>query len=350
MDVPDGPFCCRCGAKQEQQSRTSRRRGNGQGSVYKRGKHWEAQQTRYRNGERIVERKSGFNTKKEALAWLLVPRKPDSNITFKQLYNEWNPTHYPSITEKREQILKSAFESCKDLHNELWSDIGIKEMQAVVDAMPNKYYPRKNVKALFSALGEYAIINGWADKSFAEYVKLPPEPIPQKTPFSTKEVSLLWEHYNKTKNIYTGAILIMIYTGMRYGEISTVKPENIHVDEGYMTGGIKTAESKAGEIIIIDLIKPLIKDILLSGALPKVTNTAFRKHFDRALKDAGCSEHTPHECRHSTATLLAEAGIQPAIIQAIMRHTKYSQSAEYTHIGRKAKIDSLNSITHLLHT
>ena len=39
---------------------------------------------------------------------------------------------------------------------------------------------------------------------------------------------------------------------------------------------------------------------------------------------------------------LAKKGVQPAIIQAIMRHTKYSQSAEYTHIDRQTKIDALN--------
>ena len=66
--------------------------------------------------------------------------------------------------------------------------------------------------------------------------------------------------------------------------------------------------------------------------------------FDRLLEDLGIQPHTPHECRHSTATLLAEAGVQPAIIQSVMRHTRYSQSAEYTHIGRKAKIDALNVI------
>ena len=34
-DVPDGPYCLRCGAKQAAAARNTKSRGNGQGSVYR---------------------------------------------------------------------------------------------------------------------------------------------------------------------------------------------------------------------------------------------------------------------------------------------------------------------------
>lgn len=341
-EVPDGAFCIECGTKQDIE-RNSRRRGKGEGSVYKRGKSWYACHTTYRNGKRILNKKGGFTTKKAALEWLAVPDKPTGpTITFKQLYDEWSPTHYPSITRKRELILINAFNSCPMLHDEYWRDIGVKEMQAAVDALdPEKYYPKKNLKALFAAMSEYAVIAGYADKTFAQYIKLPPEPVPEKTPFTEDEVQRLWNDY-KAGNEFTGAILIMIYTGMRYGELVNVRPEDIHLDEGYMKGGIKTAAGKAGEILIIDEIKPLVKQLMMDEQLKEFSNVTFAKKFNKALARAGCGKHTPHECRHTTATLLAKKGVQPAIIQAIMRHTKYSQSAEYTHIDRQTKIDALN--------
>lgn len=344
-EVPDGKFCLECGTKQEEPTRTPKRRGNGQGSAYKRGKTWTAARTRYRNGLRIVEKKGGFTTKKAALEWLAVEEAPTaSKITFKQLYDEWSPTHYPNVTKKRRLILEGAYSSCAALHSEYWKDIGIKEMQAVVNSMPENYYPRKNVKSLLNALGEYAIVTGRSDKTFAQYIKLPPEPIPEKTPFTLEEVDLLWADYNSGHD-FTGTILIMLYTGMRCGEMMKMNPANIHLDEGYMMGGSKTAAGRAGEIIIIDLIKPLVDKLLLNGGLERTSDTAYRKKFDAALKRAGCRPHTPHECRHTTATLLAKAGVQPAIIQSIMRHTKYSQSAEYTHIDRSTKLAALNQLT-----
>ena len=350
-ELPDNAvYCHQCGVKQTVPQRSPKRRGNGQGTAYKRGKTWTAQNTKYRNGKRYVSTKGGFATKKAALEWLAQPNKYNSEtITFEQLYNEWSPTHYPTITKKRKQILVAAYKCCAALHSEYWHEIGLKEMQAAVDALPDKYYPRKNLKALFSAMGEYAIIAGYADKSLAKHIKLPPEPIPSKKAFTENDIAALWKDY-EAGNDFTGAILIMIFTGMRYGELVSIKPENIHFEESYMMGGIKTRESRAGEIILIDEIKPLVQKLMLDGRLKEMSDTTFKKYFNAALERAGIEPHTPHECRHSTATLLAKHGVQPAIIQAIMRHTKYQQTAEYTHIDRKTKLDAINSITNKLPT
>ena len=342
-EVPDGAFCLMCGTKQEIEH-ASRRRGNGEGYAYKRGKTWTGCHTTYRNGQRFTKTKGGFPTKKAALEWLAAPQKPTaSTITFQELYEEWSPTHFPTITKKRTQILEAAYRRCSSLYAEYWKDVGLKEMQTLVDSLPDQYYNKKNLKSLFAAMGEYAIIAGYSEKTFAQYIKLPPEPTPDKVPFTEDEVRKLWDDY-KAGNAFTGAILIMIYTGMRYGELVNVRPEDIHLDEGYMKGGIKTAAGKAGEILIIDEIKPIVKQLMMDEQLKEFSNVTFAKKFNKALERAGCAKHTPHECRHTTATLLAKKGVQPAIIQSIMRHTKYSQSAEYTHIDRQTKIDALNTM------
>ncbi|MFR8294834.1 MAG: hypothetical protein ACLVAU_11750 [Ruminococcus sp.] len=36
----------------------------------------------------------------------------------------------------------------------------------------------------------------------------------------------------------------MIYTGFRIGEVFTILKENVHLDEGYIIGGIKTEAGK----------------------------------------------------------------------------------------------------------
>jgi hypothetical protein len=57
--------------------------------------------------------------------------------------------------------------------------------------------------------------------------------------------------------------------------------------------------------------------------------------------------YTIHECRHTTATALAKAGAQPAVIAEIMRHTSYSQTLEYAHIDRETKIKAITPALHL---
>lgn len=63
---------------------------------------------------------------------------------------------------------------------------------------------------------------------------------------------------NKLKKI-TDLTLIMLYSGMRSGEIRTIKKENIFLDKNYMIGGIKT---DAGINRIIP-IHPKIKELII---------------------------------------------------------------------------------------
>ena len=103
-EIPEeSKFCNYCGAKQEY-TRSAKKRGNGQGSVFKlpNGKY-KAMVTvgYYTNAEGKQRRKTHsqvFSTKKEAISAL--PRllsepvkKQKKTITFKELYDKWHPTH-----------------------------------------------------------------------------------------------------------------------------------------------------------------------------------------------------------------------------------------------------------------
>lgn len=198
-------------------------------------------------------------------------------------------------------------------------------------------------------MSQFAIVEGYSDVNYAVHIKLPPREKPHKEPFSEEEIQALWKDY-EAGNEFTGAILIMIYTGMRYGEISSVKSENIHMDESYLLGGIKSEAGKEGEILLLDEIKPLVQKLMIDSSLGSMSDTSFRKKFDAALKRAGCRQHTIHECRHTCATLLAKRGVQAAVITDIMRHASYSQTLDYTHIDRQTKLNALKSITYGLHT
>ena len=79
--VPDGLFCCQCGADQRPKKRNPRRRGNGTGSIIKRGKTYTAISpgTSYvithEDGKKSLKRnrswKGGFKTKAEANEYLV---------------------------------------------------------------------------------------------------------------------------------------------------------------------------------------------------------------------------------------------------------------------------------------
>jgi uncharacterized Zn finger protein (UPF0148 family) len=74
--LPDGAlFCPMCGKKQASVDRKATKRGNGTGTVYKRGSSWVAEITKgYREEDgkltRVKAKKCGFRTKREALEYI----------------------------------------------------------------------------------------------------------------------------------------------------------------------------------------------------------------------------------------------------------------------------------------
>ena len=52
----------------------------------------------------------------------------------------------------------------------------------------------------------------------------------------------------------------MIYTGLRPTELLEIQTENVHLDEKYMVGGMKTEAGKDRIIPLNDKIIPLVKN------------------------------------------------------------------------------------------
>lgn len=345
QQIPDGSIYCNyCGKKQEP-SHTRRRRSNGEGTVYLRGSTYTAKHTIYRNGSQITRTKGGFKTRKEAYAWLasstVLETRPE-RITFRQLYEKWSKKHYENITPKKATAYKAAYRTAAILNHYFWDEISLEMMQDAVDRALNTYNQRKIVKLVLHMMEDYANINGYGERHITQYIKLPAQTKPNRTAFTKEEIKNLfkgWEHGDR----WAGIILIMIYTGMRYGEISTVDPDNIHLDQNYLIGGIKTEAGKLGEIILLDEIKPIVQKLMIPNTIGSVSTTTFTKHFKECLARNGCREHTSHECRHTTASLLAEAGTNGMIIKDILRHSSYAQAEPYTHTTRAEKIRALKT-------
>ena len=352
VELPDGAvYCHMCGTKQEIPAKNPKTRGNGQGSVYKRNDMknptWIAIHTIIRDGKRYTKSKSGFAKKKDAYKWLAensvldVKKEP---VTLGRIYDEWSAMHLEKISDHKSRDYQSAYDRClKHLAPYAWDDITLQMFQEAVNKAKDTHYSRKMVKTVCNQLESHAIKNGYTTRRVTTYLEIPPIVKPDKKPFTKDEIKKLFKAYNSGDS-FAGIILIMIYTGMRYGEISTIKPENIHLKEHYLMGGIKTEAGKLGEILIVDKIVPLVKKLMLpTNQASGMSDTSFRKKFNQTLADAGCSPHSTHECRHTTATVLAESGVQPAIIKEIMRHENYQQTLAYTHIDRESKLKVITS-------
>ena len=70
------------------------------------------------------------------------------------------------------------------------------------------------------------------------------------------------------------------------------------------------------------------------------------KHYKKALDTAGVRYLPPHCCRHTFATHLFMAGVNPKIVQKLMGHTDYALTANvYTHVNQNDLRDGIIQMT-----
>lgn len=342
-EIPDSSmFCNYCGKAQERKP-VHRKRANGEGSVYWNGYSYTACHSTWRNGSRIRNTQSGFKTKADAKLWLAnnTAVKPTAEkMTVGQTHTEWERYHLDNISEKKAQNYKSVWKYFKSIEALYWDELTVAMLQDCVNKSKDSHSTRKVLKTVIGSVESYAVKNGLTTRKLASYIEIPSAVKPDKKAFTDAEIKRVWADY-ENGNSFAGAVLIMLYTGMRFGEISTIQPKNIHLKDGYMMGGIKTDLGRTGEILIIDKIKPIVRDHMQFKNEYALSSEGFRKKFNQV---DGCQGHTPHECRHTTATLLASMNVAPAVISAIMRHTNYQQTLEYTHITREEKLKAMTNL------
>lgn len=331
------------------------KRANGQGSVYKaKSGHWRAAITiGYKideNGkkQRIVKTKTGFTKKTEALAYLNElrnqPINVDIGISFKALYDLWSVSHFERVSNDTSNGYKAAYRHCESLCNISFVNLKTADLQAVVDKCEKGRRSKGDIKSLFNNMYKYAIENDYLNKNYAEYIKLPPKEKSSHDAFTVAERNALWKDFDTTGDIFTAQVLMMIYMGLRFGEFSTITKDNVHLDERYIIGGIKTDAGRNRTIPIAEIIYPLVEmnfnqrgDKLLT-----VHEKVWYSRYRDVLKRCNCRELDAHCCRHTCATALAEAGVSPAVIKAILGHEDYSTTLLYTHISKEELIKAAN--------
>lgn len=356
-EAPEGAaFCPWCGKKLTPSPRNVKKRGNGQGSVYKQANGtWKAAICIYAGGYRYQRSKEGFRTKKEALAYLpiLQGRVPAPAGTEKQLrlveaYNMWQKTRkYENLSVDKKSHYTTAWNRLGKLHYREFHTLRFDELQEVVNQAPGEYYPKRDIKTLLSHLYKIAIreeaITPLQDRT--QYIELPETPKSTREVFSSDEIQALWTDY-EAGNAFAGYALDMIYTGMRPGELRHMEKKDIHLNERYMIGGSKTEAGRNRIIPIADIILPVITKQYESckNGLIDLSEDEFYDEWRRLIARTHIRDLPPYSCRHSAITALTEAGAEKAAIMEIVGHTDYKTTFGYTHISIDKKLEAVNKL------
>lgn len=272
-------------------------------------------------------------------------------ITFSEIFDKWSSEHFPKVSENAIVNYNVAYKYCSPLYNMRFVDIRKSHLQAVVDNSGKAYPTRKLIKTLLNQLYKYAMENDVVEKQYSHYVDVGKnEGKLNRTPFNKEEIQQLFD--NDTFD-FVDTILIMIYSGMRIGELLTLENKNIFLDKRYMIGGIKT---EAGKNRIIPINKKIEKYIRkyynpnnqylitnFKGQQMKYSNYR-REKFDNIMEKLNM-EHNPHDCRHTFATLMNRAGANKLSTKRIIGHASPDLIDKvYTHKDIEDLIEAIDLI------
>lgn len=356
-EIPDeSAFCMFCGKRVgAPASRKALKRPNGSGTVYKlsgrRTRPWVAA----KNGVVL----NYYATKTEALEALSkVIRKPVNeryNLTLADVYEVWQMEHFKTLTEKGVAMYENAYKHLAPLYDRKMRSIHAEDYQAIIDkliAAGRSHSTTNKIKELCSQLSKWAMREDIIDKNYAQFIKLQKEEKNEKEIFTTDEIQILHEN---DEDDTVKLILIMIYSGLRIGELLSLKKEDVHLSEGYMVGGSKTDAGIDRVIPISKRIAPYIShfyslapdgELLIAGFDGNKTVRNFRgREYYPTLKRLKIAKHTPHTTRHTFASLMSNAKVTPEVLQKIIGHADYSTTANiYIHKDLdelKAAIDQI---------
>ena len=351
--IPDNSLYCNlCGKKQTAvaPAKNTKSRGNGTGSVYKlpSGKWRVAVTLGYDSaGKRVYKTKSGFKTKKEALEYipkLSQSRAKKKTITIYEAYKAIAPK-LDKLSDKRRSSYSKSYTRVKHIEHCNVDELDLSDLQAVIDDIDGGYYTKRYVKDLLSKIFNYAFADGKVDRNLVPYIELPPNiPQKEKTVFSKAEVDKLWKSWNNG-NKFAGYILVLIYCGIRTGELWSIKTNSVNFEKHVMYGGIKNAKGKYAPIFIVSEIEPVIQRFVRdnpNGTLWNESSVSFYKNW-RVFKEEMKfrKELEPYSGRHTCATILAKAGLPEAVIMNITRHEKYDTTLKYTHIDIESTLSRM---------
>jgi integrase len=146
-----------------------------------------------------------------------------------------------------------------------------------------------------------------------------------------------------------------MYAGLRLGELRALRVEDVDLAGGVIRiergwdpqAGVIALKSRAGRrrVPIVPVLRDFLaehlaitgrrgSDLIFGKTVESpVHAVTLQRHADDAWRDAGLDRITPHECRHTFASLMIAAGVNAKALQTFMGHATISITLDrYGHL------------------
>lgn len=309
---------------------------------------------------RQVQRTIGsFETYEEAAAALAAyhknPVSLDPTITLAEIYRRWSAEKYPTVSTATVNSYTAAYNAIPMLHDITFKDLRRNHLQNAIDTCGKNLPTLQNIRIVLGYLFTYAIQNDIVDKDYSKYIDLSryrrkedDDKDPIHTNFKPEEIKVLWDKADAEP--YVKDLLMLIYSGLRISEFLALTPDDIDLDARFLT--VRKSKTLSGRRRV-----PIAKKTLAFWKELKPTREEapdkseelqyklFARKSQAALERIGLPDHLPHDTRHTTATLLHSAKVDPYIVKRILGHSVQDITEKvYTHFSDKDLLKAIDKI------
>jgi integrase len=162
------------------------------------------------------------------------------------------------------------------------------------------------------------------------------------------------ELLSKCSSILKQVVTLALHTGMRKGELLNLTWENVNLGERY----IELTDQKNGEHSFITLDQTAIDTLrsiprrvdskyVFTGKVTGKPYYELKRHFEKAVIDAGLVGVSFHTLRHTCASQLVMARVDLVAVKEILRHKSIDTTMRYSHLSpahKKSAVDTLEKV------
>jgi integrase len=279
-----------------------------------------------------------------------------AKITFQDLYEKWSKSKFETISESNVHGYNASYKLCAALYKKVFKELKLADLQHVVDTCGKNYPTLRKLKVLFHQLYDYGMKNEICGKDYSEFVDILKfrDRNPNKfdrNKFTKEEVKKTWA---MKEDKYYQIVLMLIYNGVRITELLDLKKKNVHLKEQYFDVVSSKTENGIRKVPIADKVLTFYRSWYNSGSeyllhTEEGGHFQYRNYYDsyfKPLMENLNIKRTPHCCRHTCISMLAEAHVDQTIIKKIVGHSGAMTLTEkvYTHFDIQELIDAVNKI------
>ncbi|MBF0607407.1 MAG: site-specific integrase [Candidatus Magnetobacterium sp. LHC-1] len=150
-------------------------------------------------------------------------------------------------------------------------------------------------------------------------------------------------------------VIIALHTGMRKGEILSLKWDNIDLKNGFILLEV-TKNGERREISVNDTVKEALIGLDRRIDIPylfydKTTGKQYKDiktSFNTACKKAGIKDFHFHDLRHTFASHLVMAGEDIMVVKKLLGHKTLTMTLRYSHLAPGHTAKAVNTLDKLL--